>query len=66
MIDTNNNQVTQFQIDVMGYFKISLEPGTYILHPEPEDPLPSASDQAIVVNDGQFTQISIDYDMGIR
>jgi hypothetical protein len=66
ILDTNNNQVTQFQTDIMGYFKISLEPGTYLLHPEPGNPLPRASDQTIVVNDGQFTQISIDYDTGIR
>jgi hypothetical protein len=66
ILDMNNNQVTQFQTDKMGNFKITLEPGTYILHPEPGNPLPSASDQTIIVNDGQFTQISIDYDTGIR
>ena len=66
ILDMNNNQVTQFQTDKMGYFKISLEGGSYIIHPEPGNPLPNASDQTIVINDGQFTQISIEYDTGIR
>jgi hypothetical protein len=55
-----NNQVTQFQTDEMGYFRIFLKPGTYIIHPEPGIPLPIANDLTIVVYDGQFTQISID------
>jgi hypothetical protein len=66
ILDENNNQSTQFQTDNMGYFKISLDPGTYILHPEPGNPLPTAADQTVVVVDGQFTQVSISYDTGIR
>jgi hypothetical protein len=66
ILDINNNQVKQFQTDDLGYFSIPLEPGTYILHPESDRPMPSASDQTIDVKTGQFTQILINYDTGIR
>ena len=66
ILDINNNQVKQFQTNEMGYFNIPLKPGTYILHPESGNPMPNASDQIIDVKAGQFTQISIIYDTGIR
>ena len=66
ILDANNNQLTQFQADSMGYFKIPLEPGTYILHPESSSPLPASTDQSVVVIDGQFTQVTIQYDTDIR
>jgi len=66
ILDENNTQITQIQTDVNGSFKITLVPGTYILHPEPGKPFPHASDQAVVVTDGQYTQITIMYDTGMR
>jgi hypothetical protein len=66
VLDANNNPITQFQSDRVGYFKIPLKPGTYILHPESGNPLPIAPDQTLVVMDGQFTQLTIQYDTGIR
>jgi len=64
--NTNNTKITQFQSDLNGNFKIALVPGTYILHPESGKPLPRASDQSVVVNDGQYTQVIITYDTGMR
>jgi hypothetical protein len=66
VLDSKYSQITHFQTDNNGYFKISLEPGTYILHPESGNPLPIAADQIVVVTDGQFNQVSIVYDTGIR
>ena len=66
ILDENNNQITQFQTDRIGFFKIPLNPGTYILHPESGKPLPSTTDQTVVVLEGQFTQIVILYDTGMR
>ena len=66
VLDANNNQITQFQTDSLGYFKIPLKSGTYMLQPKPGKPLPFASDQTVVVLDGQFTQVTILYDTGIR
>jgi hypothetical protein len=66
VLDENGNQVTQFQTDVLGYFKIHLDPGIYILHPQPGKPLPISTDQTVVVVDGQFTRVMIKYDTGMR
>ena len=66
VLSSNNNILTQFQTDANGYFKLSLPPGTYILHPISGKPLPHAADQTIVVTANQYTQISILYDTGLR
>ncbi|HEX9089945.1 MAG TPA: carboxypeptidase-like regulatory domain-containing protein [Anaerolineales bacterium] len=58
--------VTQFQTDIDGYFKIPLSPGTYNLHPESGNPMPNAAEQTVVVNENQYTQVSILYDTGMR
>ena len=66
ILDENNKPITSFQTDVSGIFKIPLNPGTYILHPESKKPLPHAADQSVVVEAGQFTQVTITYDTGMR
>lgn len=66
VLDSRNKPITQFQTDASGYFKIYLSPGTYVIHPAPGNPLPHAGDQSVVVTDGQFTQITIMYDTGMR
>ena len=59
-------QITQFQSDAQGRFRISLVPGEYILHPESPNGIPFAGDQAFVVESGRYTQIVVNYDSGIR
>lgn len=59
-------QIMQFQTDPEGRFKVPLAPGEYILHPESPDGIPFASDQTFLVETGQYTQLSINYDSGIR
>lgn len=49
-----------------GYFRIVLPPGTYILHPEASGPFPRAGDQIIVVQEGEFSQVEVRYDSGMR
>jgi hypothetical protein len=66
ILNPDNSPVTQFLTDNNGYFKFPLNPGSYILHPESGKPMPYASDQTIIVSEGQFTQVSIQYDTGIR
>ena len=66
VLDENGNQVTQFQTDHLGYFKLPLDPGTYILHPQPGKPFPISTDQTVVVIENQFTRVAIMYDTGIR
>ena len=66
VLDSDNNKITQIQADANGYFIIPLDPGTYTLHPEPGKPFPIAADQTVVVTVGQYTQVSILYDTGMR
>lgn len=59
--------MTQFQTDENGAFKIALAPGDYILHPdESVNVMPYTAEQTFVVLAGQFTQLSVTYDSGIR
>jgi hypothetical protein len=64
--DQNGQTVTQFQSDANGNFHVSLNPGTYTLHPESAGAYPRARDLTVTVNPGQFTQLQITYDSGIR
>lgn len=66
ILNADNKKVAQIQADANGYFKLPLVAGTYILHPEPGKPLPIAADQTVVVIDGQYTQVTIVYDTGMR
>lgn len=66
ILDFNNKPITQFQTDASGLFKIPLIPGTYIIHPKSDNVLPHAADQSVIVVAGQFTQVTIRYDTGMR
>jgi hypothetical protein len=59
-------KIVQFQTDEEGRFHITLPPGEYILHPESNSKYPFAAEQNITVSAGQFTQIIVTYDSGIR
>jgi len=61
------NEVTRFQTDEQGKFQVNLPPGDYILHPDNNGRLfPSAADVPFTVIGGQFTNIIITFDSGIR
>jgi hypothetical protein len=66
VLSSDNKIITQFQTDANGYFKLILSPGTYILHPISGKPLPHAPDQTVVVTANHFTQVTIQYDTGLR
>jgi hypothetical protein len=66
VLNRDGIQVTQFQTDAQGRFSIPLVPGEYILHPESPNGIPSASDQSFMVETGRFTQLTVNYDSGIR
>jgi len=59
-------RIVQIQTDEEGRFKIPLEPGEYILHPESPNALPFAQEQEFKVEDGKFTHLKVIYDSGIR
>ena len=59
-------RIVQVQTDEEGRFRIPLEPGEYILHPESQNSLPFAQEQTVIVEEGKFTQVIVNYDSGIR
>lgn len=59
-------KIVQVQTDENGLFKIPLEPGEYVLHPESPNKMPFAIDQSVIVGNGKFTQVVVNYDSGIR
>ena len=59
-------RIVQIQTDEEGCFRIPLQPGDYLLHPESQNTLPFAREQAVIVEDGTFTQVIVNYDSGIR
>jgi hypothetical protein len=68
-VNTNNGiWVTKFQANAQGIFKIELEPGKYTLDPQTpvEGILPLAPSQDVIVVDGAFTTVTIQYDSGLR
>jgi hypothetical protein len=66
VLDHNRNQVTQVQSDAQGKFRVAVPPGDYVLVPEQPDRVTRADEQTVTVVSGQFTQVTITYDSGIR
>ncbi len=64
--NSNGREIVKIQTDEQGRFKIPLEPGEYILHPESPNALPFAVEQTFMVEAGRFTQVIVSYDSGIR
>ena len=68
ILTAGGRQVKQFTTDTAGNFRMPLAPGSYILHPQTpaNQPMPTGRDQPFSVVQGQFTQIKVVYDSGIR
>ena len=66
VLSPDGREIVQIQTDEQGIFKIPLTPGEYILRPESPNVLPFASEQSFVVESGAFTQVTVNYDSGIR
>ncbi len=65
--DPNGRKIVQVEADEDGRFKIPLEPGNYILVPESKGLMvPFAAQQPFAVVEGNYTQLTIAYDSGIR
>jgi hypothetical protein len=62
----NGERIVQFETDENGRFKIPLAPGEYVLHPESPNSLPFADEQVVLVKDGEYTEVVVNYDSGIR
>jgi hypothetical protein len=66
VLDQQGQDVTQFQSGADGRFQVPLAPGRYTLRPESPGALPRAGQLTVTVNPGRWTEVSIDYDTGLR
>ena len=66
VLDQENKVVTQVQTDTQGIFRVVLPPGIYTLRPTPTAGYPRSGDQTVTVVQGQFAQVNIVYDSGMR
>ncbi len=66
--DEGGNEVARGQSGEDGRFKVVLAPGTYTLEPQASSQggYPFAKEQQVEVQAGAFTQVSIQFDSGIR
>ena len=67
--DATGVEVARTVADANGKFHLALAPGKYLLVPLPPLPgarLPRGASQTIVVEDGKFTFVTVNYDSGIR
>lgn len=49
-----------------GQFRMLVPPGDYILRPESPGRLPRAAEQAVRVESGRITEVTVQYDSGMR
>lgn len=59
-------KVGEFVSKIDGTFEVPLSPGTYVLEPQSSNVLPRGETQTVIVEQNKFTQITINYDSGIR
>ena len=60
-------ELTRFSANASGVFEIALNPGMYLLVPQPgENGFPLAEEQVVQVHPDAFTDVTILYDTGIR
>lgn len=66
--DANGKKVAQLATDALGRFRVALPAGTYLIVPETPNPgpPPRGEPQSASVRAGQYTQVIITYDSGIR
>jgi hypothetical protein len=62
----SGRQLTRVRSDEDGRFRMGLRPGTYTLRPESGDPFPVAETLHVVVVRDRYTEVTIDFDTGIR
>ncbi len=66
--DGSGQTIVRFASDAAGHFSVAAKPGSYTLVPQTPGgvALPRASVQTVALADGVTTQVSVQYDTGIR
>ena len=63
---SDGRTITQVHTDQQGRFRLALQPGQYVLHPDSLNAMSYTGDQAFTVEAGRFTQLFVRYDSSIR
>ena len=68
ILDEDGDEVATFETTEDGRFSAGLFPGRYTVVPHSPNPgaPPTVEKQEVVVRDGEYTQVEISYDSGIR
>jgi hypothetical protein len=66
ILDGDGKVVTRVTSGDDGRFQLDLAPGEYTLAPQNGDPYPTAPSQPVIVVEGQYTEIQVNYDNGAR
>lgn len=64
--NARGRDVVRFQTGSDGRFRVELPPGDYTIVPRPGPGIEFAGQQTVMVGDGQWVEIAISYDSGIR
>jgi hypothetical protein len=59
-------EITRFETESDGTFVFDIAPGVYYLHPYSANPYPIATDYQFSVVAGEYTEINVVYDSGVR
>lgn len=66
ILDRDNVVVTRVSAGGDGRFEVTLPPGEYVVAPQATDPFPNAQPLPVEVTPGEYVEIQINYDTGIR
>jgi hypothetical protein len=64
--DSDGKEVARTTAAADGTFSISLPPADYVILPQPGNPFPQAQPIDVTVVPGQFEDVQVNYDSGIR
>jgi hypothetical protein len=64
--DSDDKEVARATAAADGTFTIPLPPGEYVILPQPGNPFPQAQPLDVTVVPGQFAEVQVNYDSGIR
>jgi hypothetical protein len=66
ILDGDNGVAARVSSDAEGRFEATLPPGDYVITPLGGDPFPMAQPVAVSVLAGEYAEVEINYDTGIR
>ena len=66
ILDRDNVVAARVSAGTDGVFEVTLPPGEYVVAPQATDPFPNAQPLPVEVTPGEYVEIQINYDTGIR